>query len=85
VPDADLSQVRTVPVSGRSNKVSATDFAHRLLTIAAFTLFSHHFRTFSKPATFSQWSMQSPMQRTTATACFACSAATLSKQVSRHC
>jgi hypothetical protein len=28
VPDADLSQVRTVPVSGRSNKVSATDFAH---------------------------------------------------------
>ena len=27
VPDADLSKVRTVPVSGRSNKVSATDFA----------------------------------------------------------
>ena len=27
MPDADLSKVRTVPVSGRGNKVNATDFA----------------------------------------------------------
>jgi hypothetical protein len=28
IPEADLSKIRTVPVSGRGNKVNAQDFAH---------------------------------------------------------
>ncbi len=41
MPDADLSKVRTVPVSGRGNKVNAADFAQPPADDRSFHAFLH--------------------------------------------